>query len=109
MTNTVPPTPSPPSPRPTASSCAATISCGTIRRRAGFSARPDGPEKERAVFDRIQQLAGRYRGRVHSWDVVNEPIEPKDGRPDGLRTAVFLEKLGPEYLDLAYRAARDAD
>src|SRR6267142_550644 len=29
------------------------------------------------------------RGRVHSWDVVNEPIEPKDGR-DGLRTAVFL-------------------
>jgi endo-1,4-beta-xylanase len=54
-------------------------------------------------------LAGRYRGRIHSWDVVNEPIEPKDGRPDGLRTAVFLETLGPEYLDLAYHTARDAD
>jgi len=70
---------------------------------------PDRAAQERAVFDHIQQLAGRYRGRVHSWDVVNEPIEPKDGRPDGLRTAVFLETPGPAYLDLAYHAARDAD
>ena len=66
-------------------------------------------EQERAVIERIEKLAGRYRGMVHSWDVVNEPIEPKDGRQDGLRTAVFLEALGPEYLDLAYRVAREAD
>jgi endo-1,4-beta-xylanase len=70
---------------------------------------PDRTAQERAVVDHIQQLAGRYRGRIHSWDVVNEPIEPKDGRPDGLRTAVFLETLGPEYLDLAYHTARNAD
>ncbi len=70
---------------------------------------PDRAEQERAVLDHIEQLAGRYRGRIHSWDVINEPIEPKDGRPDGLRTAVFLETLGPEYLDLAYHAARVAD
>ena len=69
----------------------------------------DRREQERAVIAHIEQLAGRYRGRIHSWDVVNEPIEPKDGRPDGLRTAVFLETLGPEYLDLAYHTARDAD
>ena len=69
----------------------------------------DRQQQERAVVEHIQQLAGRYRGRIHSWDVVNEPIEPKDGRPDGLRTAVFLETLGPEYLDLAYHTARDAD
>ena len=69
----------------------------------------DPQEQERAVVDHIEQLAGRYRGRIHSWDVVNEPIEPKDGRPDGLRTAVFLETLGPEYLDLAYHTAREAD
>jgi endo-1,4-beta-xylanase len=66
-------------------------------------------EQERAVVDHIRQLAGRYRGKIHSWDVVNEPIEPKDGRLDGLRTAVFLETLGPEYLDLAYHTARDVD
>src|SRR5262249_23143580 len=50
-----------------------------------------------------------YRGLVHSWDVVNEPIEPKDGRSDGLRNGVFLETLGPDYLDLVYRAARETD
>ena len=69
----------------------------------------DRREQERAVIGHIEQLAGRYRGRIHSWDVVNEPIEPKDGRPDGLRTKVFLETLGPEYLDLAYHTARDTD
>jgi endo-1,4-beta-xylanase len=66
-------------------------------------------EIESAIIERVRGLAGRYRGRVHSWDVVNEPIEPKDGRPDGLRTGVFLEMFGPDYLDLAYRTAREAD
>lgn len=74
-----------------------------------FFTLPDRREKERAVVRRIEQMTGRYRGKVHSWDVVNEPIEPKDGRTDGLRTAVFLEALGPEYLDLAYRVARETD
>ena len=69
----------------------------------------DRREQERAIVNHIRRLAGRYRGRIHSWDVVNEPVEPKDGRPDGLRTAVFLETLGPEYLDLAHHTARDAD
>ena len=66
---------------------------------------PDRQAQERAVIDHIEQLAGWYRGRIHSWDVVNEPIEPKDGRPDGLRAEVFLETLGPGYLDLAYHTA----
>jgi endo-1,4-beta-xylanase len=67
------------------------------------------PEIESAIVERVRRLAGHYRGMVHSWDVVNEPIEPKDGRPDGLRTGVFLEMFGPDYLDLAYRTAREAD
>ena len=66
-------------------------------------------EIENAIAERVRALAGRYRGMVHSWDVVNEPIEPKDGRPDALRSAVFLEMFGPEYLDLAYRTARETD
>jgi endo-1,4-beta-xylanase len=66
-------------------------------------------EMESAIVEHIHSLAGRYRGKVHSWDVVNEPIEPKDGRPDGLRTGVFLEMMGPDYLDLAYHTARETD
>ena len=66
-------------------------------------------EMESAVVEHIHSLAGRYRGKVHSWDVVNEPIEPKDGRPDGLRTGVFLEMMTSDYLDLAYHTARETD
>jgi endo-1,4-beta-xylanase len=74
-----------------------------------FFTLPGRDAQRRAVVDRIKALAGRYRGIIHSWDVVNEPIEPKDGRPDGLRKAVFLDALGPEYLDLAYRTTRETD
>jgi endo-1,4-beta-xylanase len=66
-------------------------------------------EQERAIIQRVKRLAGRYRGMVHSWDVVNEPIEPKDGRKDGLRSGVFLETIGPDYLDLVYRVTRETD
>jgi endo-1,4-beta-xylanase len=62
-----------------------------------------------AMMLRIADIAGRYRGRIDSWDVVNEPVNPDDGRGDDLRVAVFLEEVGPDYLDLAYRAAREAD
>jgi endo-1,4-beta-xylanase len=70
---------------------------------------PTTREMEEAIVAHIRSLAGRYRGKVHSWDVVNEPIEPEDGRPDGLRTAVFLDKMGLGYIDLAYHTAREAD
>ncbi len=74
-----------------------------------FFTLPNREAQRRAIVARIWALAGRYRGIVHSWDVVNEPIELKDGRPDGLRAAVFLKELGPEYLDLAYHTTRETD
>jgi endo-1,4-beta-xylanase len=79
------------------------------RTPAWFARLPSRAAKEAAVIARIRTMAGRYRGKIDCWDVVNEPIEPKDGRPDGLRRAVFLEALGPQYLDLAYRTTREAD
>jgi endo-1,4-beta-xylanase len=61
------------------------------------------------LAEHIQTVAGRYAGKVHSWDVVNEAIDIKSGRPDGLRDTPWLEFIGPEYLDLAYHTARKAD
>ena len=65
---------------------------------------PDQHAKERALVEHITTLVGRYRGIVHSWDVVNEPLPPNDGNSDWLR-----EALGPGYIDLAYRVARATD
>lgn len=64
----------------------------------------------RTLFvEHIRTVMGRYRGRVHSWDVVNEAILPKDGLPDGLRKSFWYERVGPDYIDLAYHTARETD
>jgi endo-1,4-beta-xylanase len=62
------------------------------------------------LTDHIRAVGGRYKGKIHSWDVVNEAIWLKDGRPDGLRTSSpWFEMLGPEYLAIAFRTAREVD
>lgn len=63
----------------------------------------------RLLTEHILTVAGHFRGRLHSWDVVNEAIEPKDAQPDGLRKSIWYELIGPEYLELAYRTAAVAD
>ncbi len=57
----------------------------------------------------IKTVVGRYRGQIHSWDVVNEAIKTEDGHPDGLRKTPWLEFLGEDYIDLAFRLAHEAD
>ncbi len=59
--------------------------------------------------DHIRTVAGRYKGRMHSWDVVNEAVLPSDGRDDGLRKTAWLEMLGPDYIETAFRVAHEAD
>lgn len=61
------------------------------------------------LTDYISTVAGRYRGRMHSLDVVNEAIAPQDGRADALRNSFWLKAYGPGYIDMAYHAAREAD
>lgn len=53
----------------------------------------------------IYTVVGRYRGRIYAWDVVNEAIAD-DG---SLRRTIWLEKIGPEYIELAFRWAHEAD
>jgi len=57
----------------------------------------------------IETVAGRYRGRLHSWDVVNEAILGKDGRPDHLRKSLWVDLIGPEYIDFAFQTAARVD
>jgi endo-1,4-beta-xylanase len=61
------------------------------------------------LLDHIAKVVGRYAGKVHSWDVVNEVIWPQDKRSDGLRDSPWLRNVGPDLIELAFRAAAQAD
>ncbi len=61
------------------------------------------------LTEHIHTVAGRYKGRIRAWDVVNEAVLPGDGRTDGLRDSPWLRLLGPKYIALAFRSAREAD
>jgi endo-1,4-beta-xylanase len=58
-----------------------------------------------AALSHLRTTVARYAGRLHSWDVVNEPLEPADGRTDGLRKTRFLAAFGPDYIEIAFRQA----
>lgn len=59
------------------------------------------------LHDHIDTVMGRYRGRILAWDVVNEAIDDVTG---GLRTTSFwYQKIGPDYLRLAFEFAHAAD
>lgn len=53
----------------------------------------------------IHTVVGRYKGRVHGWDVVNEALA-EDGK---MRKSPWYTIIGPEYIELAFRFAHEAD
>jgi endo-1,4-beta-xylanase len=56
------------------------------------------------MSNHINTVAGRYYGKVQSWDVVNEALN-EDGT---LRKSVFYDKLGENYIIEAFRLAQAA-
>ncbi|SHE80080.1 endo-1,4-beta-xylanase [Mariniphaga anaerophila] len=53
----------------------------------------------------ISEVVGRYKGRVHGWDVVNEAIND-DG---SYRESKFYQIIGEDYVELAFKFAAEAD
>jgi endo-1,4-beta-xylanase len=53
----------------------------------------------------IQTIVSHFKGKVHSWDVMNEAFDDKGN----LIPCIWLEKLGPEYIELAFRYAHECD
>lgn len=50
-----------------------------------------------------------YAGRMQSWDVINEVVEPDEGDPSGLRVnSPWRRAYGDAYIAMALRAARRA-
>lgn len=69
---------------------------------------------KQVLVEHIERVGGRYAGKIHSWDVVNEAIQVSDGLPGGFRNSPWQKVLGgtgavPEYIEVAYRTARRVD
>jgi endo-1,4-beta-xylanase len=64
----------------------------------------------------ITTVVGHYSGKVEAWDVVNEAIadDPPPGTPQAnpywpLKDTFWSEGIGPDYVEMAFRWAREAD
>jgi endo-1,4-beta-xylanase len=56
--------------------------------------------------DYIMTVVSHYRGRLVDWDVVNEAIA--DGS-NTLRDSIWMQDIGSDYIDWAFRWAHQAD
>jgi endo-1,4-beta-xylanase len=54
----------------------------------------------------IQAFVGRYKGKVASWDVVNEAFEDGSG---AYRNSLFRQKMGADYIAKCFQWAHEAD
>jgi endo-1,4-beta-xylanase len=65
----------------------------------------DSSAWENMLKTHIQTEVGHFKGKVVSWDVVNEAID-EDGT---LRKNVWSQHLGPDYVARCFQYARQAD
>lgn len=66
-------------------------------------------EAERELTRHIEVVVDRYKGKIASWDVVNEVIafDPKASGP--WRDTVWQRLLGTDQVEIAFRAAARVD
>jgi endo-1,4-beta-xylanase len=61
----------------------------------------------------IGDVVTHFKGRVFAWDVVNEAFVAHesgvDTDKDGMRMSALRRIIGPEYIEIAFRAAAKAD
>ncbi len=65
-----------------------------------------GTALRNAMVNHVTRVATHYRGKIDSWDVVNEAFA--DGST-GARRDSNLQRTGNDWIEVAFRAARAAD
>lgn len=66
-------------------------------------------EARRELVGHIQTVVGRYKGRIRSWDVCNEPIADNPTREAPIRDSIWQRHLGRDYIELALRTTAEID
>lgn len=103
----------PPPTNMTANLAASTNAPGTNQVRRGDFGRYNGPRASREELlqrmrEHIHTVAGRYKGKVKCWDVVNEAIADGTGT-NILRSSLWSEIIGPDFIAKAFQYAHEAD
>ena len=75
-------------------------------QQPGWAQNLSGSALRNAMVNHINQVAGHFRGQIHSWDVVNEAFA--DGGSGGRRDS-NLQRTGNDWIEVAFRTARAAD
>jgi endo-1,4-beta-xylanase len=75
-------------------------------QQPGWMQNMSGSALRQAMLNHVTQVATYYRGKIHSWDVVNEAFA--DGS-SGARRDSNLQRTGNDWIEVAFRAARAAD
>ncbi|MEU8257364.1 endo-1,4-beta-xylanase [Micromonospora inaquosa] len=76
------------------------------QQQPGWAQGMSGSALRSAAINHVTQVATHFRGKIHSWDVVNEAFA--DGGSGGRRDS-NLQRTGNDWIEAAFRAARAAD
>ncbi|MBP2328829.1 endo-1,4-beta-xylanase [Kibdelosporangium banguiense] len=75
-------------------------------QQPGWMRGMEGSALRSALVNHISKVAAYYRGKIYTWDVVNEAFA--DGGSGGRRDS-NLQRTGNDWIEVAFRTARAAD
>ncbi|WP_308201464.1 endo-1,4-beta-xylanase [Sphaerisporangium perillae] len=69
------------------------------------------PEDKALLLKRLENhiraVMGRYKGKIQTWDVVNEVVD--ENQPDGMRRSPWFQVTGYDFIRTAFRVAHEVD
>ena len=66
-------------------------------------------EAEGELVRHIETVVGRYKGRIPSWDVINEAIADHPTADTPYRDSIWQQRLGKRFIELSLRTAAAVD